>query len=362
MSNSSDIAELIAISRFAGERFDLVQAGGGNSSMKTSDGLFVKASGLALSDLRTYSDFCCVDWVNLASYISRLDEKVDSRHLEKEGTARVQASLRSSSGKPSIETLMHCLMNRLTLHTHPVATAAIVCRPNYKKLLSELFKDAICVDYHTPGAALAVAIDRQLSQYEWQAGQTAVVFLQNHGLLVSAQTADEVIAITESVNDKLANHLSLNLDRYKLAPKIAALVNRVAGTDFFGYLSEDKLLSNLACGSPDVLMSAPATPDQLVYCGPVGFVWSQNENANINALKLFLDRYGQPPRVIKVALGYTVYVILLGTNLRKCRDIEDVLKAHCLTLSGMQEEATLLPQSEISFISNWDAEKYRQQL
>ena len=48
----NEINELVEISKYAGERFDLVQAGGGNSSVKFENGeMIIKASGFLLSDV-----------------------------------------------------------------------------------------------------------------------------------------------------------------------------------------------------------------------------------------------------------------------------------------------------------------------
>ena len=47
-----EINSLIKISKYAGERFDLVQSAGGNSSIKLKNGtMLIKSSGVTLSDL-----------------------------------------------------------------------------------------------------------------------------------------------------------------------------------------------------------------------------------------------------------------------------------------------------------------------
>ena len=47
-----EIKELVEISKYAGERLDLVQAGGGNSSVKLDNGqMLIKASGYSLSEV-----------------------------------------------------------------------------------------------------------------------------------------------------------------------------------------------------------------------------------------------------------------------------------------------------------------------
>ncbi|MCK4746398.1 MAG: class II aldolase/adducin family protein, partial [Bacteroidales bacterium] len=46
-----DLKELLDISRFYGKDKRFVIAGGGNTSMKTDDRIWIKASGFALSDI-----------------------------------------------------------------------------------------------------------------------------------------------------------------------------------------------------------------------------------------------------------------------------------------------------------------------
>ena len=48
----NELNKLIKLYKYAGERFDLVQAGGGNSSVKLENGeMLIKASGFILSDV-----------------------------------------------------------------------------------------------------------------------------------------------------------------------------------------------------------------------------------------------------------------------------------------------------------------------
>src|ERR1700736_252952 len=54
----AEITDLIQLSRFAGERFDLVQSSAGNASLRTDTSLWIKASGVAMSDVLSDLDLC----------------------------------------------------------------------------------------------------------------------------------------------------------------------------------------------------------------------------------------------------------------------------------------------------------------
>ena len=47
----SELKNLLELSHYAGNRWDLVQAGGGNTSVKINDIMYIKASGYLLAEL-----------------------------------------------------------------------------------------------------------------------------------------------------------------------------------------------------------------------------------------------------------------------------------------------------------------------
>src|SRR3989304_2015073 len=62
--------KFIALSRYAGSRFDLQQAGGGNSSVKLDDHrMLVKASGFFLSEVESEKGYVVVDYPEMASLL-----------------------------------------------------------------------------------------------------------------------------------------------------------------------------------------------------------------------------------------------------------------------------------------------------
>jgi rhamnose utilization protein RhaD (predicted bifunctional aldolase and dehydrogenase) len=360
--------DLIALSRFAGERFDLVQAGGGNSSRRFADGrLHVKASGMSLAAVAGAADFCTVSWPPLLAFLDaaeEADECGDIAALEAKANAVVSGAM-LSGGRPSIETLLHCAMGDYTLHTHPIAVTALVCAANWEQRLSALFPDAFFVEYKTPGPALALALRRQLRARGWQAGDPARVFLQNHGLIVAAAQKETVIEITNDVVDRIATSLGLGLARYKLVNFTSSLINGVCGTDWVAYLSQDSDLLEAAAGIVDVFLASSLTPDQLVYCGPAGLHLNSTDVASATeAVRAYFHKYTLPPRVILVDDDDgDRHVLIAGQNLSKCRDSEAVLKSTVLTLAAADYSSLqFLSAEEVQFLSNWEAEKYRQRL
>ncbi len=384
-----DLNDLIEISRFAGERFDLVQAGGGNSSTKLEDGkMYVKASGMALSDVRGTGDFCCLEWRPLIEFLDRAPIDGDTRDLEVEADNFMSALPKSGTKRPSIETLMHAALGPLTLHTHPIAVAAVVCRSDWKEKLSQLFGDAFYIDYKTPGASLAVALRQELRRRNWQPGQSAVVFLQNHGLIVAGKNRQEVIELTEKVVDKIAASISLDLSRYKLVNFASQLVNKICQyrqnnrseqnqqsqqhhqsqqdlqNQWIAYLSEDRCLNQAVNSDIKLLTAGCATPDQLVYCGPTGILIDSDDfDSAKRTVADFWLKFHHAPKLLILKSGAQRHLLLLGPSLRKCKEMEDVLKSHVmLQKGGLPATLQFLPESEVNYLTNWEAEKYRQNL
>ncbi|MDP3510958.1 MAG: class II aldolase/adducin family protein [Candidatus Melainabacteria bacterium] len=376
-SIETEMADLIEISRFAGERFDLVQAGGGNTSVKLDDGrIFVKASGMALSEVSSESDFCLLEWPSLVQFLSSCATNATTEILEAQAKIAVAAALStesSSKRRPSIETLLHCLLGKYTLHTHPIAVASLVCRSDWQKIVADIFattfpqyQDALfMVPYRTPGPALAVALLQQLKEKNWQSAKPdkasiAIVFLENHGLIVAGASKQVVMQITNEVVDKLASRLTFNLYRYKLVNFASALVNQVCGTKWLAYLSDDHILLDALRRDPAYLLASCATPDQLVYCGARGMALTEFDSPEaVQSVADYLEQFGHPPKVIISG----EHVLLLGQSLRKCRETEEVLRSHVmLQLGGELATMNYLNQGEVDYLSDWEAEKYRQTL
>ncbi len=373
----SDIADLIEISRFAGERFDLVQAGGGNTSVKLSDGrLLVKASGMALSDVAGEGDFCVLQWQPLLDFLHQAQakfSKVSSSNPEQlalfdhEANSAVSLALTPTGRRPSIETLLHCALGKFTLHTHPVVVAAAVCRNNWREVLGNLFPQALLVPYQTPGAALALVLLQELAKSNWQMGQTIVIFLQNHGLIVAGADKQAVMQTTNEVVDSLAQHVNsvastmgINFYRYKLVNFASALVNQVCSTNWLAYLSDDQVLHGVLKENSQYLLAGCATPDQLVYCGSTALALEDLDSpAALRRVSDFFETYGHPPKVL---IAGNEHILLLAKTLRKCRDTEDVLRSHVLLQTCGTAPVEFLPPAEIKYLNNWDAEKYRQNL
>ena len=355
------VSELVSLCAFAGERFDLSQAGGGNASFINDGDLWITASGWPLSDVKNESAMCQLDHAGLVEAMRdliRRRDKLDKSELERAASESVKQCVKTLGVRPSIETLMHCLLGPYTLHTHPIAVTALLCRKNWREAISGLFPDAILVGYETPGVRLALAL-AELLQSGKHASSSGVrkIFLENHGLIISGESEEEVAKATDEVVLTVANHLGLDLSRYKLSNNLTHLLRAVTDESLCSYYCEDKVLLDVLKKSEDLLMERPSWPDQLVYCGSAGVRLSSFGDKR--ALSDFKAKYGHLPKVVLVE----DHLFLVDHTIKNCRRLEEVLKAHVMMLANADmDDVQFLSNDEQEYLLNWEAEKARQRM
>jgi rhamnose utilization protein RhaD (predicted bifunctional aldolase and dehydrogenase) len=349
------------MSKYAGERFDLIQAGGGNSSVKFEDGtMAIKASGYILSDLDTDRGYSIVNNLEVTRLLSHPDILSASVKKEREDISNrlLKDTIRTPENRPSIETFLHALLSKYTLHTHPVTVNAITCLPNWKEKLNEIFgPEILLVEYETPGIDLALRLKQRFEQFiEVFSHQPKIVFLQNHGLIVSSDNYEDIQYLTDEVTFRIEGQLNINLGRYRLTNRISKLVNDACGKKLISYLSEDKEILNFVDHNRTLFSPPPFFPDGLVFLG-YKILFVSEETAH-ESIKDYMDQYHDEPKVILM----DGRLFLLASNVRKAREMEDVLKLHLLALHLAPGQVQSLKEEELRYLGNWEAEKFRQKL
>ena len=115
-----EIQQLIEISQFYGRDNRFVIAGGGNTSYKNNETIWVKASGSSLATI-TEEEFALLDRAKL----SPMSEKIySSNPYEREEQVKndLAAATLTKGKRPSVETSMHNVINyHFVVHLHPTA-------------------------------------------------------------------------------------------------------------------------------------------------------------------------------------------------------------------------------------------------
>jgi rhamnose utilization protein RhaD (predicted bifunctional aldolase and dehydrogenase) len=239
----SDLAPLRALSAKLGQNLDLVQAGGGNTSLKDNGTLWVKASGKWLARAMEEEMFLPVP---LADILQSMD---DGREYIEEYEAL----------RPSVETSMHAVLpHRVVVHVHSVRTIAWAVRQDAPTSLSDRLAGLRWewVPYVHPGLVLGKEIRARLDS------NPDVLILGNHGLIVAAEDCDSA--------ETLLNDVERRLD-YPVRALPQADIEGLDRMTPSGYrIAPDPEVHPLAMDafSCEIAKRGTLFPDQCVYLGP----------------------------------------------------------------------------------------------
>ncbi len=309
--------DLIYLCKTIGIREDLVQAGGGNISVKTDSGdMLIKPSGKTLFDVNS-TNYCTVYNYNLL--------KKDVETLDKIDGEKDHLSVLCPGGVPSIETYLHSLTKKYTVHIHPIS----ILDWDTDHLRS-MFNNALIVDYAKPGFSLA----KKMIEENRGSSLPKVVFFLKHGLLIHADTISEVEDLLIDVTNRLGYRCLKNL--FKTYREASIIQKKIF--DFDGSL---RYVLPLQVKVSDVNY----TPDYVIYRGRRIFDWYNH------SLTFFCEVWGFPT-IIKWEDDFFV----VGKDFTECKRLESVFNMYSTILSSDIEGLT---DSEADELLNWDSEKYR---
>lgn len=348
---------LVDISSFAGNRFDLVQAGGGNSSVKLDDTrMLIKASGISLSEVTLDEGYVAVDFTKIRQFLSSDQfSQLDKKQREALANQLMADSKLSTTGKPSIETFLHALLGPYTLHTHPISVNVLTAKENWRSELLGIWPDAVCVPYHTPGIDLALAMAAEVQHYEQENNrQPEVIFLQNHGLIVSSSEQDQVAALTDAVCIAIEKSLAMDLSRYRQVSQIQKIMTQLQHQNVSILCNDDAIIQSALSHEDHTIHVWPFCPDTLIYCGVKPAFMSSI--TNVDAIIEYQAQFQEYPKVI--VINNTVY--FCANSLKKAKEAQDLFKFHLIVRQHSDPDIQRITMDEVAYLSNWDAEKYRQ--
>jgi rhamnose utilization protein RhaD (predicted bifunctional aldolase and dehydrogenase) len=343
MVKSSEFEALLDVSARVGADPSLVQAAGGNTSIKEGGTLWIKASGLWLAHARERDVMVPV----------ALDALLDALERDDPSTEKAQDFVirdRNPSGlRPSIETTVHALMpQKVVIHVHCVETIATAVQVNGETIAASKLSDIphVFVPYARPGLPLAKAIAARIRP------DTSVLILGNHGLAVAAETVAQAERLLAEVSQRLA------LPR-RTAPDadLAALSRLAVGSQFI--LPQESLIHDAATDLASCRIAAGGSlyPDHVIFLGRGSFVAAPGDTAASIEERHRADGQAVPPALLFPGKGVLVAKDVTAGALAMARCLSDVL-------GRVSEGARLryLTDAENGELLGWDAEKYRQEL
>jgi NAD(P)-dependent dehydrogenase (short-subunit alcohol dehydrogenase family)/rhamnose utilization protein RhaD (predicted bifunctional aldolase and dehydrogenase) len=375
------LVQLIAISRAVGANPDYVQAGGGNTSVKSEDGrtMAIKASGTPLTAMSESAGWVEVDTAGVLSIFDRTDlAALETNAREARVVQHLASAVCGGSGRPSVETALHAMLGRVVIHTHPVAANALNCGPGLK-VLGEITPAGelppLWVPYTDPGWRLAMTIKSAAEAYEKKHGHPPVVlFMESHGLLVSAPEAQACMALHNEWVERCERYFlpgapplhapsgitgSAALRRAMVSLRRAWREAR-GGAPFARLTNDTELAGMAACDErAETLAGGSLTPDHIVYTGSRAVLCESLDDLAAKLKPALSEK--APPRV---AIVKNVGAFLVAENATKldAAEVLGVAAAKITRLAAGRGGAHNLSPACAEFIINWEAEHYRSAL
>ncbi|MBE6356876.1 MAG: hypothetical protein E7058_07150, partial [Lentisphaerae bacterium] len=331
-----------------------VLAGGGNTSFKDDKFLYVKPSGVSLAAIKE-SDFVKMDREIVRSCFT-LPEFADSAEREAKVKSLMAFAIVGEGRRPSVEAPMHEILPfTYVVHTHPALVNAMTCGNKGKEICAELFPDALWVDYCDPGFILAKVVFDQCCDYQKKSGKAPqVIFLQNHGVFVGADSADEIDALYAQMMSTLAGYCrEQGVETDDIVPGEADIETVMQfAPQLRGYLRADrsgKPVTVTSCGA-FTIPRGPLTPDHLVYAKAFGLV---SENPGLAEVDAFAEKHSYVPRMVEIP-GKAVFCA--GKNRAGAATVQALALNGALIekLSNAFGGVHYLTDAQREFIENWE--------
>ncbi len=330
---------------------DYVKGGGGNTSCKDADTLWVKPSGTTLGGLKP------------ETFVALDREKVDVLYATETPTERTgrealvkevmeNALKEGSTGRASVEAPLHNVFSATyVVHTHPALVNGMTCAQNGKAACARLFPDALWIDYIDAGYTLCMKARDLFKQFETENGREPnIIFLENHGVFVAGNSVEEIRAAYALVMDTLRAEygragVSMEL---AVAEKGDTSATEAELTQWIGA----DAAAVKSCGTFDVA-AGPITPDHIVYSKSVPLVGGLSKEA----VDSYKANNGYFPRVIVVFDA----VLSVGAS-ERVADLALILAQDGALVQQLTEAfggVQFMTDDAREFIENWEVEAYR---
>ena len=356
------LEKITALSVKYGSDARFVLAGGGNTSFKDEKFLYVKPSGVSLAAIKPE---------NFVKMDRALIRKIFTEALPADDTAREAAAKDlmmaavCSGGRPSVEAPLHELLPfAYVVHLHPAMVNGMTAAEKAQETCAKLFPDALWIPYVDPGYTLSKKVSDEMAGYNAAKGKAAsLIFLQNHGVFVGADTPEEIDAIYANVMGTLektyaaagvATELAKQepcMDAIKqYAPKLRTLLGDENGDSIKAKF--------VVCAGNFEVTGGPLSPDHIVYSKSFPMVSEDPKKEDVDA---YVAANGFKPLVVSVP-GRAV--LCAGTSLKGANTAAALAMDAALVkqLTAAFGGPHYISERDRRFIENWEVESYRRSM
>ena len=363
MMFTQELAALAAMSNRYGANAEYVLAGGGNTSFKSADRLWVKGSGTSLATIKP-EDFVVLERPLLGQMWTNQYPEDEAAREAAVLADMMNARIRGENRRPSVETLLHDLFPQsYVLHVHPTLVNGLTCSVEGSAAMKRLLPDAVWVDACKPGYILALECKNVMQAYKAETGKDVqVLFLQNHGIFFAAETPEKIDALAEGVMNTLKQAVVRqpqmeqgSFDLQKVVA-ISPVLRMLYGEN------QPATVKFTTC--PEILNYDPTTkslsPDHIVYAKAKQLQLPEDvQQGQIKELfDAFVAENGYKPKIVFAAgLG----MFSCGNTMQEAVTAQEVMLdaikvvAYAESFGGV----SVMPEFLIDFIVNWEVESYR---
>jgi len=333
---------------------EYVKAGGGNTSCKTADTLWVKPSGTTLAGL-TPGTFVAMDRAVLSRLYAAAAPSEPAAREELVKNMMAAAVKPETPGRASVEAPLHdSISARYVVHTHPAAVNGLTCAVGGRAAAARLFPDALWVPYIDPGYTLCMAVRKAVQLYKAERGvEPSLMFLENHGVFVSGDTEADIRATYARVMDALKKtYVALGVQS---AVCVGSAPSEAQVASWRQVLAEGlgAEAAAVAVSGPFEVGRGPISPDHIVYAKSYPF----EGVLTADNLRAFKAVRGYAPRMVVTDQA----VLGVGANEKTARLALELALDGALVKQLARAFGGLQYLSDVArgFIENWEVESYR---
>jgi NAD(P)-dependent dehydrogenase (short-subunit alcohol dehydrogenase family)/rhamnose utilization protein RhaD (predicted bifunctional aldolase and dehydrogenase) len=373
-----EISELIEISRYYGNNKDFVIAGGGNTSFKDEETIWIKASGHSLAGI-TEDGLVALNREKLHVISTKnYSEEPAAREEQVKNDMAQSIHPNDRHKRPSVETSLHEIMRfRFVVHLHPNLINGLLCSRNAKSVTQKLFGDSVLfVPYTDPGYTLFKKLETDITGYRQKlSNEPQIIFLENHGVFVGGNTTDEIKQIYNDLITRISEqvHPGTNISPLPYNPvmhRVLPAIRMLLGGNNPGiirYRHNTLIAKYYSSQSEFNKISHPLTPDIIVYC-KTHYLYIEHAGTAEKILDSiryqlphFITEYGYPPKLIIIRDMGIFAVAENYAAAESCLDVyEDLVKIchYALQFGGIK----YLTPDQVAFIDHWEVENYRRKI
>ena len=367
------INELVEISRFYGSNPEYTLAGGGNTSWKDDNTLFVKASGISLAQATEDS------FVRMNRHaLGRIWEKTypdSSDEREKEVLADLMTAKCEGEGdkRPSVEALLHDIIPfTFIVHLHPALVNGLCCSQNGEAAAKEIFgEEALWIPSTNPGYILSRFVKLELAEYyKNHQKYPYVILLQNHGVFAGADSSDGIKSKYENIMLKIGARIKEHpdfTDETRIFAggssgknEVGKIINTLSGLAGYScFMQSIAILNFLKNQKSFYPVSSAFTPDHIVYSGSDPLFTSAKDSVLLkDEWNNHVKKTGRNPKIIAVKdFGIFSAAATEKAACFACDLFKDTVKV--AIYSRNFDGPLFMEQDKIDFINNWEVERFR---